>query len=141
MAWNWLERKRQEAGEWTGFLDRGVLLDGTLRADGTLRIDCNMKGRIVSGGTLVLGEHALVEGDIDGNIVLVGGRFSGKIRATSRVAIQPNAIVTGDIQTPCLMIEPGGVFDGQCLIPSDGNAVPALTIPVRSVSLANEVPA
>ena len=141
MVWSWIERKKREAGEWTGFLEQGVRLEGKLEADGTLRIDSEMKGTLVSRDTLILGEHALVDGDIEGNVVLIAGRFRGKIQARTRVEIQTSAIVTGDVQTPCLMIEPGGVFEGQCLMPVASSEALPLTIPIRPVSLASEVPA
>jgi cytoskeletal protein CcmA (bactofilin family) len=139
MAWNWLDRKKPEAGEWTGFLDQGVHLEGKLEADGTFRIDSNMKGTLVSRETLILGEHALVEGEIQGNAVLIAGRFAGKIEARGRVEIQANAVVTGNIQTPCLLIEPGAVFDGQCLMPISVETATPITIPIRSAPLTSEV--
>jgi cytoskeletal protein CcmA (bactofilin family) len=140
MAWSWLDRKKQSAGEWTGFLDQGVRFEGTLEAEGTFRIDSNLKGAIVSRDTLILGEHAFVEGEIDGNAVLIAGRFTGKIRARGRVEIQANAVVTGNVTTPCLMVEPGGVFDGECSLPPATEQTTPITIHVRSVPLATEVP-
>jgi len=141
MAWSWIERKKHEAGEWTGFLEKGVRLEGKLEAEGTFRVDSEVKAAIVSRDTLILGEHAIVEGDIEGNVVLIAGRFSGKIQARGRVEIQARAIVTGEIQTPCLMVEPGAVFDGQCLVPVTSLDVPPLTIAVRYIPMTTEVPA
>lgn len=139
MVWGWIERNRREAGEWTGFLEQGVRLEGKLEAHGTVRIDSEMKGTIVSRDTLILGEHAVVEGEVEGNVVLIAGRFSGKIQASTRVEIQSSAIVTGDVDTPCLMIDPGGVFEGQCLMPIRASDALSLTIPMRSISTASEV--
>lgn len=141
MVWGWIERKKREAGEWTGFLEQGVRLEGKLEADGTLRIDSEMKGTLISRDTLILGEHAVIDGDIDGNVILIAGRFSGKIQARIRVEVQSGAIVTGDVQTPCLLIEPGGVFEGQCLMPVAATDALPLTIPIRSVAMTSGVPA
>jgi cytoskeletal protein CcmA (bactofilin family) len=141
MVWGWIERKKGEASEWSGFLEQGVRLEGKLEADGTLRIDSEMKGTLVSRDTLILGEHAVVDGDINGNVVLIAGRFSGKIQARARVEVQSGAIVTGEVQTPCLLIEPGGVFEGQCLMPIALHDALPLAIPIRSVSMTSEVPA
>jgi cytoskeletal protein CcmA (bactofilin family) len=139
MPWSWLERKRQENGEWTGFLEQGVRLEGKLEAEGTFRIDSAMKGTVVSRDTLILGEHAFVEGEIVGNVVVIAGRFAGKIQARGRVDIQASAVVTGDIQTPCLLIEPGGVFDGQCMMPPATQETPPLSIPIRSIPMTSEL--
>ena len=132
MAWGWFDRKRQEPAEWTGFLEQGVKVEGRLESTGTFRIDSAMKGTLVSDDTLVLGEHAVIEGQILGNRVVIAGRFDGKIQAKGRVEIQPNAIVTGEVHTPCLVIEPGAVFDGHCHMLAPAEAARPVTIPIRS---------
>ena len=131
------DRKKHDPAEWTGFLEQGVKVDGKLEATGTFRIDCAMKGTLVSDDTLVLGEHASVEGNINGNCVIIAGRFDGVIRARGRVEIQPNAIVTGEIHSPCLVIEPGAVFDGQCHMLAPSEAAKPVTIPIRSAAGQN----
>ncbi len=74
--------------EWTGFIDQGVSLEGTLTLTGTFRIDGHVKGNIISEQTVVLGENAKVEGQIEGNRVVIAGRFDGVIFAKGRVEIQ-----------------------------------------------------
>jgi len=132
VAWGWFDRKKTETSEWTGFLEQGVKLEGKLESTGTFRIDSAMKGTIVSDDILILGEHAFVEGEIRCNRVVVAGRFDGKIQAKTRVEIQPNAIVTGEVHTPCLVIEPGAVFDGHCHMLAPAEAAKPVTIPIRS---------
>jgi cytoskeletal protein CcmA (bactofilin family) len=134
MAWGWFERKRQDRAEWTGFLEQGVRVEGKLEAPGTFRIDSALTGTISSDDTLVLGEHASVDGNILGNYVIIAGRFDGVIRARGRVEIQPNAIVTGEIYSPCLVIEPGAIFDGQCHMLAPTESAKTVTIPIRSAS-------
>jgi cytoskeletal protein CcmA (bactofilin family) len=130
MAWH--DRKKDSSGEWTGFLEQGVKVEGKLESSGTFRIDSTMKGTLVSEETLVLGEHASIEGRIEGKNVLIAGRFDGTIQAREKVEIQSKAIVTGEIHTPCLIIEPGGVFDGQCHMLQTTEAEKPITIPIRS---------
>jgi cytoskeletal protein CcmA (bactofilin family) len=132
MPWGVFDRKNQDTAEWSGFLEQGVRLDGKLESPGTLRIDANMKGSLVSEETLILGEHARIEGEITGNAVIIAGHFDGTIRARTKVEIQTKAIVTGDIQTPCLIIEPGAIFDGRCQIVMAKEAAKTVTIPIRS---------
>jgi cytoskeletal protein CcmA (bactofilin family) len=128
----WFDRKRQDSGEWTGFLERTVKIEGRLEAGGTFRIDATMKGTLVSEETLIIGEHALIEGQISGNHVIISGRFDGIIRARGKVEIHPRAIVTGEIETACLIIEPGAVFDGRCHMLPATQAAKMITIPIRS---------
>lgn len=128
----WFDRKRQDSAEWTGFLEPGVKVEGRLESSGTFRIDSAMKGTLASEDTLILGENAVVEGEIIGNRVVIAGRFEGTIRAKGKVEVQPNAIVSGEIFTPCLVIEPGAVFDGQCHMHSTVDDAKPVTIPIRS---------
>lgn len=134
MAFNWFDRKRQEPSEWTGFLERGVKIDGKIETAGTFRIDSVMKGTLVSEDTLILGEHAIVEGEIHGNRIVVSGRFDGTIRAKGRVEIQPSAIVTGEIHSPCVIVEAGAIFDGHCHMPAPAEPAKPVTIPIRSAA-------
>lgn len=132
MALGWFDRKRHDATEWTGFLEQGVRLEGKLETTGTFRIDSTMKGSIVSEDILVLGEHASIQGQISGSRVVIGGRFDGVIQAKTSVEIHSSAVVTGEIHTPCLVIEPGAVFDGQCHMLAATEAAKPVTIPIRS---------
>ena len=134
MAWNWFDRKRQDPSEWTGFLERGVKIEGKIETAGTFRIDSAMKGTLVSEDSLILGENANVEGEIIGNRVVIAGRFDGSIRAKGRVEIQPSAVVTGEIHSPCVVIEPGAIFDGHCHMPAPAEPAKPLTIPIRSAA-------
>ncbi len=136
MALPWFDRKNQDSGEWTGFLEKGVRFDGTLEVGGTFRLDGAVKGKIVSSETLILGESSTMEGQIEGNSVILGGRFDGTIEARAKVEIQTKAIVTGEIHTPCLIIEPGAVFDGRChmlsVTQTASDTPKTITIPIRS---------
>lgn len=140
MGWGWLDRKHSESSDWTGFLEKGVRLEGKLESSGTLRIDSAMKGTLVSEGMLILGEHAQVEGEIVGNRVIILGRFTGTIRAKGRVEIHPKAIVSAEVHTPCLVIEPGSVFDGECHMPHSSEATKPVAIPIRSIAQATTEP-
>ena len=134
MSPSWFDRKKQESGDWTGFLEKGVRLEGKLDCPGTFRIDSVVKGTLVSEELLILGENAMVDGQIQGHSIVIAGRFDGTIHAKTKVEIQPKAIVTGEIHTPCLIIEPGGVFDGQCHMLSRVQHAKPITIPIRSAA-------
>ncbi len=134
MAWKISGKSGEDSGDWIGFIEKGVKLEGTLELAGTFRINSEMKGTVISQDTLVLGENAKVEGQIEGVNVIIGGKFDGVIRAKTRVEIQPKAIVTGEIHTPCLAIEAGGVFDGRCHMLSAAESPQHLSIPVRAAA-------
>lgn len=130
MAFEWL--KNDNSGDWTGFLEQGARVEGKLELPGTFRLDCAMKGNLQSAGTLILGEHASFEGQIDGNHVVIAGRFDGTIHAKSKVELQARAVVTGEISTPCLIMDPGALFDGRCHMLTAMESAKPITIPIRS---------
>jgi cytoskeletal protein CcmA (bactofilin family) len=135
LKWS-LKGDKGEAAEWTGFLDTGVRFEGTLDVTGTFRINGRVKGNILSDRTLVLGEGAQVEGQIEGNQVIITGRFDGVIFAKGRVEIQAKGVVSGEIHAPCLVVEPGGIFDGRCHMLGASEGAKPLTIPIRAASQA-----
>jgi len=56
MAWKWPGSSANGGSEeWTGFIDQGVTLEGTLAVKGTFRVDGTVKGNIISEQTLILG--------------------------------------------------------------------------------------
>ncbi len=115
MAWKWLGGSQgANSSDWVGFLDSGVKVEGTLELSGTFRLNGQVRGNIVSQESLILGESARVEGQIEGNHVVVGGRFDGVIFAKGRIEIQAKGVVTGEVHTPCLIIESGGILDWGC---------------------------
>lgn len=95
-------------------LDRGCEFTGKLSFEGTVRIDGRFNGEIFSEDTLVIGEGAEVEGEINVSTVEISGHFKGNIYAKTLVVTHSPAEVEGTINTPRIIIEDGVSFDGQC---------------------------
>ncbi len=120
--------------DWTGFLDREARVTGTLEVPGAFRLEGALRGRIVSRRALVLGEVADVEGEIDAERAVIYGRFRGTLRASEQVEIHARASVSGDLYTPCLILEPGGRFDGHCYLQAPGAQADPVLVPIRSTA-------
>lgn len=131
MASRWLGGRSSASSEWAGFIDSGVSFEGKITVSGMFRIDGEVKGNIVAENGLLLGENAKVEGQIDASEVTISGRFDGQIFAKGRVEIQPKGVVTGEIFSPCLIIQPGGILDGQCHMLSATEGNEPIAIPIR----------
>lgn len=110
--------------EITVVLQKGCRLEGRLQFEGTARIDGQFKGEIFTPDILIIGDEAIVSGQIEADVVVISGHFDGEIFATQRVEIQPPAVVRGTIQTAILQVEEGAVFDGKTkmLSPLPGSA-------------------
>ena len=99
--------------EVTVVLQKGCHLEGRLQFEGTARIDGSFKGEIFTPDILIIGDEAQVTGQIEADVVVISGHFSGDIYSTERVEIQVPAVVRGTVQTAILQIEEGAVFDGK----------------------------
>lgn len=116
------------------FLDKGDKLEGTLELAGTFRIESEVKGTVRCKNRLIVGENARIEGEVEGAIVTVAGRINGNVRGTGRVEILPSGVVTGEVDTPCLVVEAGGVLSGRSNMPTQADVEPTLDFVARSSS-------
>src|SRR5438552_15991231 len=64
--------------------------------------------------TRMVGEHAVMEGDISADVVVSGGDINGNIVASERVQLLSAGVVTGTIKTTLLSIEEGVHLYGMC---------------------------
>jgi cytoskeletal protein CcmA (bactofilin family) len=111
-------------------LGRGSEFDGKLSFEGTVRIDGRFTGTIVTSDTLVVGEGAQVSAEITCGTIIVHGAVTGNVKASVAVELHPPARVTGNIETPALLVVKGVSFNGQCKM--EPTARPATgPVPVR----------
>src|SRR2546425_10344997 len=89
------------------FLGKGAQFKGIIHFEGTIRIDGRLEGEIHTKGTLMVGEHAVIEGDISAGTIVSGGTINGNLTATERVQLLPSAVLNGDLKTPFLKVEEG----------------------------------
>lgn len=111
--------------ELNGFMDEGTEFLGELRFRNTFRIDGRLRGRVVSDNTLVVGESARVEADIDCGVVSIRGQVIGRVQGRQRIELLAGARVQGTLVAPKLVIEDGALFEGDCEMAPATRAVPA----------------
>ena len=108
--------------EVTTLLGRGSEFEGKLSFEGTVRIDGKLSGEIFTDDTLIIGEGAEVNAEINVGSIIIEGTIHGNIHAKRSVEIRTPGRVRGNISTPSLFIEKGVVFDGQCQMEQNGVA-------------------
>jgi cytoskeletal protein CcmA (bactofilin family) len=102
-------------GTLSGFVGSGTLVTGEASFKAMMRVDGQLSGRISStSGTLVIGTNGRVDANIEVAVATVHGTVNGDIVATQRLELGRSAKVSGNIQTPSLMIEQGAIFEGSC---------------------------
>jgi cytoskeletal protein CcmA (bactofilin family) len=99
-----------------GILSRGVSITGSVKFSEQLLIDGEVKGDIHSTGTLTIGEHASIEGEIRSKSVTVKGTVEGNIFATERCELQAGCTLRGDIEAPRLVVDENATFLGSAKV-------------------------
>ena len=107
-------QKDFKPGDVEAFLGKNTSFEGKLSFDGMVRLDGKFDGEIFSGDALMIGETATVNAEINVSTLVVDGRVSGNVSATDKIEIHSTGKLYGNITTPVLVIEQGGVFDGAC---------------------------
>ncbi|MFL6255361.1 MAG: polymer-forming cytoskeletal protein [Pyrinomonadaceae bacterium] len=102
-------------GTLTGFVGNGTTLTGEASFKGMLRVDGGLSGRVSSAdGTLIVSTNGRVDANVEVAVAQIFGTVNGDITATKRIEMGRVAKVTGNIETPALVIENGAVFEGSC---------------------------
>lgn len=121
-------------------LGAGLLFEGTISGDADLSIEGTVKGD-VHVTRLIVGEHAVVEGQIRAQQVEVRGRVVGDIQAQA-VKLAESAHVEGDITHGQLSIDVGAYFSGRCQqFRREPAAPPVVDSAVHQFGAMSEAPA
>ncbi len=103
---------KAKAGALNGFLDSGARFEGTLSFDDVFRIDGHFRGVVISESELVVGDRAVIEGEIRVGRLAVSGTIRGVIHARERIEVHAGARIYAEIHTPALVVEEGAVLQG-----------------------------
>ena len=107
-------QRTESAGRVSGFIDKDTEITGDIKFKDSFRIDGSFKGKILSGGSLIVGETGELEADVEAESISINGRVKGSLNAKGRIEIFSQGRVTGKIVAPKLIIEEGAFFQGSC---------------------------
>ncbi len=108
---------------------------GTVQSDGGLRIDGVFEGGIQIAGNLIIGESGKVIAEVNAQNVQVAGALKGSVKAAGRLEILSSGRVWGDISVASFLIDEGGFFRGQSIMPGEPD-MPLLESPAAPVASA-----
>ncbi len=112
---------------------------GAVQSDGGLRIDGVFEGSIQITGNLIVGENGKVIADVNAQNVSVAGALKGSVKAAGRLEILSSGRVWGDISVASFLIDEGGFFRGQSIMPGEPD-MPLLEPPAPAYA-PEQVPA
>lgn len=96
------------------YMGEDTVFNGSLSFDGTVRIDGKFEGQVHTDDTLIIGETGHLVAEISAGTIICMGRVEGTLMASKKVEIHSNSRVVGNVKSPALYIELGGVLDGSC---------------------------
>jgi cytoskeletal protein CcmA (bactofilin family) len=92
-------------------------IEGNVFFSGGLRIDGAVRGSIAAlpdqQGTLVISEHARVDGEVQAAHVVVNGTINGPVDSRESLELQANSRVNGDVHYKSIEIQQGAVIEGR----------------------------
>lgn len=106
-------------GEIKAFLGEGTDFKGILTFEGTVRVDGKLEGEVYTKDTLIVGESAVVNAEINVHTIVISGVVRGNINATGKIEVHRPGKLFGNVNTPSLFIEEGVIFEGNCTMAFD----------------------
>jgi len=135
------QAKRPMRSAVPSIISADLVVNGTLTSTGDIQIDGRVEGDVHSAG-LVIGEKAVIHGEIYGEDVTVRGHVQGGIRA-KKVLLCATCHVEGNILHEAFAVEAGAFFEGNCRHSDSplSEAMPARPKPAEIKPAPQPVPA
>ena len=100
--------------EISAFLGKETSFEGKMTFEGVFRLEGKFEGEIFESGTLIVGETAAVKGKIGVSTIIINGLVEGEVYARERVEIDSTGKFYGNLLTPALVVQEGGILEGHC---------------------------
>ena len=96
-----------------------AIIKGPMELEQGLIVYGKIYGDIATNGQVRVAKNGLVDGNIIGSSIHIGGTVSGNIKSRNQVILKKSCILKGDISYRKLHIEDGAQFEGKCDLLSD----------------------
>jgi cytoskeletal protein CcmA (bactofilin family) len=97
----------------------GTRVDGDVVFSGGLRVDGAVHGKVSTvdnqPGTLVISEHAKIDGEVRVSHVVINGTVTGPVSASDHLELQAKAQVHGDVVYRTLEMHVGAIVQGKLM--------------------------
>ena len=95
-------------------IGRSVQVDGDITGKTDLRIAGKVYGNISIDGELILEKYAIVEGDVKCGAAILAGSIKGDVDCKTKLILQDNSKIIGNLKAEQLIINEGAIFQGNC---------------------------
>ena len=139
--WKKETNEKKDDTQIKAYMGEDTVFNGLLNFEGTVRIDGKFEGRVTTEDTLIIGETGYLMAEITAGIVICMGRVEGTIVASKKVEIHATSKVLGNIKSPAIDIELGGILDGNCdMTGKETKIIPLVKTEEKENKSANQTP-
>jgi cytoskeletal protein CcmA (bactofilin family) len=97
----------------------GTHIHGDISSEGDIRIDGTFEGHICSKGKVVVGEKALIRGDVVCGNADLWGRMKGDFIVKDTLSLKKSSTIRGNLRIRRLQVDQGASFEGSCRMLSE----------------------
>ena len=101
-------------------ISAGTVIKGEIQSPYDIRIDGTFDGKIQSKGRVVVGESAVIKGDIVCENIDLWGKVEGNLYVKNTLALKEGCKMDGNLNISRLSVELGATFNGNCRMITDG---------------------
>ena len=94
-------------------VNAGTVVEGLLRFSEPVRIEGKLTGTIKSSSLVVIGEIAEISANSQADRIIISGYLKGPVKASTKVIVRAGGCLIGNVNSPELIVEQGGVFEGK----------------------------
>ena len=128
-------KQSKPQGRIDSLIGSSTRIEGNVFFSGGLRIDGAVRGNVCAlpdqPGTIVLSEHARVDGEVQAAHIVVNGSINGPVHAGETLELQPSARVRGDVHYKSLEMHAGAIVEGK-LVHQEESEIKAIGLKLAS---------
>lgn len=100
-------------------ISAGSRIKGEIVSPNDIYIDGTFEGRVISEAKVIVGQKAVVNGDIICDNCEFGGRINGNFFVKDTLSLKSSCVVNGDLHVKRLQVELDAKFNGNCRMISE----------------------
>lgn len=99
-----------------------IEITGSIKSASDIQLSGKLSGDLTCAGHALIGETAVIKGNITANSTSIQGQIVGNISVKDRIELKSTARISGDIRSKRLTVEDGVTFVGKAEVTPNGPA-------------------
>ena len=100
-------------------ISAGTIIKGEIQSPYDIRIDGTFEGKVQTKGRVVVGESAMVKGDVICENADLWGKIEGNLYVKDTLSLMEGCAMEGNLHVKRLSVELGSTFNGNCRMISE----------------------